>query len=104
MPRNPRVYVKVAFVSTKAGRLSAPPVIIESPVDLSELVGGIMSKDFRILKDRLESVVEDTEKGLSFHKHSHHEHAFDESSPQNGAICGLKQRRKSDLASKTTAG
>ena len=90
MPSHPRAHVKVTFASTKAGCLSALPTLIESPVDLLELFGGIASKDFRLLKNRLESVVEDTEKGLFFHKHSHHEHAFDESSPQNGAICGLK--------------
>ena len=58
------------------------------------------------MKDRLESIVDDTEQGLFFHKDSHHKYTLDESSLQNGAIYGLKQRRKSDsnLASKTTAG
>jgi len=90
----PRVYVRVTFVSTKVG--SKPPINIDSPMDMSEILGDITSNEYDRLKSRLFEIVEESEHQLFFHKDNAHRYKFDESALQKGAVYGMKDRRKKD--------
>ena len=91
---HPPVYVRATFISTKAG--SNPSMCIDSPVDISDLLGDIRSNQYEKLKSQISSVVDDPKSSLFFHKDSLHKYKFDESSLQNGAVYGMKDMRKKD--------
>ena len=100
---HPPVFVSVTFVSTKAG--NKPSISIDSPVDISEHLGDIRSNEFDQLKAKLGTIVEDPECELYFHKDSVHRYRLDESALPNGAVYGMKDRRKSgsEASTKLTA-
>ena len=91
---HPRIYVRVTFVLTKVG--SKPPININSPMGMSELLGDITSNECDRLKSRLFEIVEEPEHQLFFHKDNAHRYRFDESALQKGAVYGMKDRRKKD--------
>ena len=88
------MFVSATFVSTKPG--TAPPINIESPVDLNHHIGAITSKDFQLLKEKIKSLVEDQKSGLYFHQDAKNKYVFDESGLPHGGIYGLRNRRKDD--------
>ena len=98
------VKVYATFVFAKNG--NSPSVFIENPSDISEHLGEILPSGFNVLKDRLTSVVDDSEYNLFFHHDKSHVYSFDESNLQHGAIYGRNEARKhynEDQNSKTAA-
>ena len=98
------VKVYATFVFAKNG--NSPSVFIENPSDISEHLGEILPSGFNVLKDRLTSVVDDSEYDLFFHHDKSHVYSFDESNLQHGAIYGRNEARRhynKDRNSKITA-
>ena len=81
-------------MSVKAGK--SPSVVIDRPIDISELVGEICCKGYDLFKYRLAEIVEDKGNGFWFQKDDGHVYRFDESALPNGGIFGLKDRRAED--------
>ena len=98
----PKINVRVTFVSVKAG--SSPPVKIENSVDITQHLPSIGLKDFDTLRDMLEEIVANSDFELFFHKDTTSTYSFDEAALPNGAIYGLKEKRKEgDYSKKITA-
>ena len=86
--------MRVTFVFVRPG--SNPSIKIKSPVDISDQVGEIDPKGYQKLKDRIKTLVEDTDCGLYFHNDPAHKYTFNESSLPNDGIYGMKVKRKDD--------
>ena len=88
----PKVNIKIKFVSAKAG--NDPPIRIENPISLTDLIGDIRANDYHLLRECLENIVSNPDNDLYFHKDAEYCYAFDDDAFPDGAIFGLKERRK----------
>ena len=61
---------------------------------MTQHIGTIGSKDFEEMKERIKRLVENENAALYFHQDDKNIYRFSESSLPNGAIYGLRERRK----------
>ena len=83
-----------------------PSVFTEKPFETLDHIGEILTSGFDVLKDRIATIVDDSEHYLFFHHDESHVCSFDESKLQHGAIYGRKEVRNhcnEDQNSKITA-
>ena len=95
----PKVHLSVTFAPTKSG--SNPNIMIQNPIDLTELVGMFYPEEFVRLKQSLSDCVEDEAYDLFFHKDNKNNYYFDDGTFQHGAIYVRKEKKEEGDNNKT---